>query len=219
MLDLLFPYQIYCERGTSLDFLAEPITAVTNLIIIITAYFVFKLLKQHGKLNTPFILFPVFLFFAGVGSLLWHTIPNQVTLLIDSITVICLLLAIALVYFKQIFGSYSKSLFVAIIGTTVAVIPLLFITEPSATFRNLLSLTVFLIITVIGYFRHGKVILGIITPALILMVSIIFREIDMAICNIIPFGTHALWHVFNSLATYLFVVFLIKLESSVERNS
>ncbi len=40
-----------------------------------------------------------------------------------------------------------------------------------------------------------------------------FRTIDLEMCEVIPFGTHFLWHVFLGLAAYLGVRFLSYLET------
>jgi hypothetical protein len=34
-------------------------------------------------------------------------------------------------------------------------------------------------------------------------VSLVFRSIDMAVCDAMPLGTHFLWHSLNGLALYL----------------
>jgi hypothetical protein len=36
-----------------------------------------------------------------------------------------------------------------------------------------------------------------------LAVSLVFRSIDMAVCDAVPLGTHFLWHSLNGLALYL----------------
>ena len=66
----------YCERN-SLHFLAEPLNFFTNLLFLAFSILLIKNKKISNK-SLPIILFGI-----GVGSMLFHSIPNNLTALID----------------------------------------------------------------------------------------------------------------------------------------
>ena len=66
----------YCERN-SLHFLAEPLNFFTNLLFVAFSILLIKNKKISNK-SLPIILFGI-----GVGSMLFHSIPNNLTAFID----------------------------------------------------------------------------------------------------------------------------------------
>ena len=66
----------YCERN-NLDFLAEPLNFFTNMFFLF-----FAILLFYNK-NITNKRFAIILFGIGVGSMLYHSIPNKITALID----------------------------------------------------------------------------------------------------------------------------------------
>ena len=39
-------------------------------------------------------------------------------------------------------------------------------------------------------------------------ISILFRTIDNFLCNYILYGTHFIWHIFNSLVLYYLIIYI-----------
>ena len=68
----------YCERN-DLSLLAEPLNLFTNILFLFFSILLFfdKTIKNK---NFAFILFGI-----GIGSMLYHSIPNSFTALVDII--------------------------------------------------------------------------------------------------------------------------------------
>jgi hypothetical protein len=47
----------------------------------------------------------------------------------------------------------------------------------------------------------------------------VFRSIDLMTCDLIPFGTHFLWHLGLSTAAYLGIVLLVRMKKHPSTSS
>ena len=84
----------YCERN-SLHFLAEPLNFFTNLLFLAFSILLIKNKKISNK-SLPIILFGI-----GVGSMLFHSIPNNITAFIDVFFIILFIFFFLIqLYFK-----------------------------------------------------------------------------------------------------------------------
>ena len=78
------PYTEYCERQGNSAWSAEPVNAVTTIALLISAYYIFKLLKKKNKINDKkFIFLPLLLAASAFGNVIYHTLPNPVAYLAD----------------------------------------------------------------------------------------------------------------------------------------
>lgn len=212
-LSSLFPHTTYCERGDGISIFAEPVTAIANLAILISTFYIYRLLRSEGKLAFPYLLLPLFMLVTGLSSILWHSYPSYTTLILDSLSVVFFLLTAWMIYFQKMLGNYIKALLGVAILLAVTMTPILIFPEffTTATERNILAIVVFIIILILSYFKIGKDVLRLMLPTALFIVAILFREIDMVVCSHFPIGTHFLWHIFNSIAAYFFVYFVLKL--------
>lgn len=63
---------------------------------------------------------------------------------------------------------------------------------------------IMLLILGIYHYRHAQVERSILLKAAgIFAIALLFRTIDLMLCDYIPIGTHFLWHLFNGLLVYL----------------
>src|SRR5262249_50800420 len=76
----------YCERGRDPSFWAEPLNAATNAAFIAAAIAgIVMAVRRPAQLRSPWHWFFVLNFIAiGVGSFLFHTVPNLSTVQADS---------------------------------------------------------------------------------------------------------------------------------------
>ena len=75
----------YCER-TNEQIFNEPINAISNIFFIIVSLSLIKILKKN-KSNNIYYIQPVLIFFIGIGSFLFHLMPNLITLYSDIIPI------------------------------------------------------------------------------------------------------------------------------------
>lgn len=200
----------YCERAGDPAFWAEPLNAVTNAGFLLAALLGFRLLR--GGRDVPLAILAGLAFAIGIGSFLFHTIPNRITVMMDVLPIqgfILLYLGVAL---RRYLGS---PLWVAWLG------PVVFLVASS----GVLSLAGSRALGGgIGYVPALAALFGVAgfaairgdaasrlvaahlaVAGVIFALSLTLRTLDRPLCGAVPFGLHFLWHLLNAsvLATLL----------------
>ena len=92
----------YCER-TAPGLLNEPLNAITNSSFLIAAWFAWFLAHRSGRRLSPGVLTLIWLSVSvGIGSGLWHTLPNGWTLLLDVVPILIFLIAFFWLYMRSV---------------------------------------------------------------------------------------------------------------------
>lgn len=209
------PQTIYCERGFSAGFWAEPINALTNLAFPIVGYLSYKLLKANNIKSNGLLVLPWLLGTVGVGSFFYHTNRNSITLLADSIPIYTFILFTLFLTLKELFQSKIKA--VVILTTFVLVEVLLSMNVPK-DFMNgsIRHITAILFIYAIGWLLNRKYGAKIVPPLVGVVgsyaIAIFFRTADRLVCDIFPVGTHFLWHILTAIAGYFGIMLLVKMK-------
>lgn len=202
-------YPEYCEQ-TIYPLFLEPLNTLSNLAFIISAIFVYKLLKNNRIKNRIYWILFYLIVLVGIGSILWHTFKNPVTLLLDFLPIFLFILISFYLLIKGIIQN-TKITILAIISLVILEV-ILTIALPrnflNGSFRHLANSIVLFVLFFAAYKKYGKLALNIIPIFLIYIAAIFFRSIDLNICTQISMGTHPLWHILNGLNTYLVVRFL-----------
>lgn len=76
----------YCERLDG-GFWAEPLNAVTNAAFLVAALAGFWLWRRQGARDMVTLVLIGLVFAIGIGSFLFHTVPNRWTLLADVVPI------------------------------------------------------------------------------------------------------------------------------------
>ena len=197
---LLAQSDIYCER-TDLTYWSEPINALTNLAFIIGAWIMYQRVKGQGMPLA--VALCVILAGIGLGSYLWHTHATGWGSLAD-------VGAIAVYIFVYLFVAnreYWRMPLVWALVATAGLVPWLVLTFP--IFNNLPFFEIsnaywpiaswILIYGIALRTRLPEVSRGLLIGVSILVVSLILRSVDEAICATVPWGTHWAWHVLNGI--------------------
>jgi hypothetical protein len=202
---MLEPIDAYCER-TSAAYWAEPVNAVTNLAFLIAAYVMWR--RTEGLPLARMMC--VVLAAIGVGSYLFHTHANGLTASMD----VGPILIFILVY---VFAATRDILVLGwrwAAGAVVAFFPYAAVTVPvfSAVMPFLGSSAGYapipvLILSYAAALRNSapETARGMAVGAAILILSLTFRTLDKPLCDLVPFGTHFLWHVLNGLMLALMI--------------
>ena len=193
------PFNNYCERQIT-DFWGEPVNALTNLIFVVLGLtLVFK-----TKTNKYCFYLSIQIIAIGIASFIFHTFANRLGAVLDISSIIVFgmtyIFAVNLCFLN---ASYFSSFLIAtlLIPFSFAVS---FLTMASFGELNGSSWYIsFVILFLIYAFLLRKTcsdfsrVLFYSTPFFV--ISIIFRSIDQAFCNIIPVGTHFIWHIMNGI--------------------
>ncbi len=195
---------IYCER-LSIGLWAEPLNAITNAAFIIAAFCAFLYAKKNDALNFQSFTLVALLILIGLGSTAFHTFATRLTMMMDVIPI--LLYQIAFISMYSLYAmklSWVKTLglFGLFMGSSILSdqIPAHYMNGSLSYAPALLFLTGFA-------FWHYKNVTNekyiLLIAAGVFTISLTFRSVDMALCPIIPMGTHFLWHCFNGTVLYL----------------
>lgn len=188
----------YCER-TDFTYWAEPVNAVTNAAFVIAALIMWR--RTEGMPLGRALC--VVLALIGIGSYLFHTHAQVWSAIADTTPIAAFILLYIFVANRQFWG---LSLLPALLLTGLF-IPYVFVTYP--VFSNLpffeVSAGYWPVPLLIGIYaillrsREPDVSRGLAIGAGILVLSLIFRTLDMPVCGTLPLGTHFLWHILNGI--------------------
>jgi len=201
----------YCER-VGPGFWDEPLNAWTNLAFALAAIGAWLLVERAGgpaRRGTIRAL-PVIIFCIFLGSGAFHTTATRWGGIADTGTIAVYLLYYIVLFVVLYWRVPWRVAWLAapvFIGFTV-------LTALLADFAGLrgpgMYLSALLALVVLGGALHfssdPKVRpYGVQYAAIGLLfgVSLTLRTLDQPLCEVIPFGTHFLWHVFNACVLYL----------------
>lgn len=190
----------YCERVDP-SYWSEPVNAVTNAAFLIAAFIMWR--RVRGQ-DLPLAMGLVVILAAiGVGSYLFHTHATQWAAMAD---VLPILLYILLYIFIANRAYWQLRLWPAL-GLTALFIPYAAATAPvfawlgvgggSAGYAPVPLLI--LIYALLLRNRLPELSKGLAIGAGILILSLVFRTIDMPACHDFPLGTHFMWHILNGV--------------------
>jgi hypothetical protein len=194
---------VYCERvGPGL--LAEPLNAVSNMSFLLAAWAAWVLAKRTGTLSAGVRVLIALAASVGIGSILWHTYPTMLTLILDSVPILIFIIWFIWLYARNVIGMRAP-----FTVASVAAFPLAtFLALPfSGVLHGAFVYVPGLIVTlVLGVFhaterRVARFIL--LAAAGVYLAALFFRTIDNEVCPVLPIGTHFLWHLLIGLVTYL----------------
>ena len=193
----------YCERvGPGL--LAEPLNAVSNISFLLAAWAAWVLAKRTGALSAGVRALIAIAASVGIGSILWHTYPTMLTLILDSVPILIFISWYIWLYARKAIGMRSQfavASVAAFLAGTFLVIPYSDVLHGAFVYVPGLIVTL-----VLGVFhaterRVARFIL--LAAAGVYLAALFFRTIDNEVCPVLPIGTHFLWHILIGLVTYL----------------
>ena len=190
----------YCER-TDFTYWSEPINAVTNVAFLIAALWMWRRVSGRGMPLAEALC--AILFAIGVGSYLFHTHATAWAALADVAPIALFILTYIYAANRHFWGMGKGKAALA----TAAFLPYAALTVPAFAALPFFAVSaaywpVPLLIALYAaalWGRHPATGRGLALGAGILVVSLVLRSIDEAVCPALPLGTHFLWHVLNGL--------------------
>src|SRR3712207_3454740 len=93
----------YCERvGPGL--LAEPLNAVSNVSFLLAAWAAWVLAKRTGTPSAGVRVLIALAASVGIGSILWHTYPTALTLILDIVPILIFVIWFIWLYARNVIG-------------------------------------------------------------------------------------------------------------------
>lgn len=199
----------YCERLDA-GFWAEPFNAVTNAAFLVAALAALLLWRRAGGRDYLVLVLILLVFAIGIGSFLFHTMPNGWTVLADVVPIQLFAFGYFAFALRRYFGTSGLvtaagtlaffGLALALSWAGRAVLP-----APASGSAGYAAFVLGLIGMAAALPRgpdlsRQKKLLALAGAAF--AVSLTMRSIDFAVCAGLPLGTHWLWHLLNALVLY-----------------
>ena len=140
----------------------------------------------------------------GIGSILWHTYPTMLMLILDIVPILLFIMWFIWLYTRNVIR--MRPLFaVASVG---AFLLLTFLAFPFADVLHgaLLYAPGLVVTLVLGLFHAIERTVArftLLAAAGVYLAALLFRTIDNEVCSVLPIGTHFLWHLLIGFVTYL----------------
>lgn len=196
------PVDLYCER-TDPSFWAEPVNAITNASFLIAALAAFWQWRRDGGRDIPVLLLIVLTAVIGIGSFIFHTVATRGAALFDTVPIAVFIYGYLFFALRRFFGLsllLSLILLVAFIAFSYAEAAIV----PRGTLNGSHAYLPALAATfVVGFLAKRPAKPFILAAGVTIAVSLIFRSVDIVVCDALPLGTHFLWHSLNGLGLYL----------------
>ncbi len=190
----------YCERIDP-SLWAEPLNAISNLAFILAALVMWLRTRNQGMPLAVWLC--VVLAAIGVFSGAFHTWAVVGTAVLDSLSI----LVFILLYIFAANRDYWHLSFWPALGVTALFFPYAAALVPvfqlvpglggSAAYGPVPLLI--LIYSFLLRHRAPETARGMALGAVILVVSLTFRTLDLPLCSVWPSGTHIAWHLLNGL--------------------
>lgn len=192
----------YCERAGNPAIWAEPFNAVTNLAFIIAAMLVWRTLRRvPGSKRVDLYLLAAALTAIGIGSGLWHTYARQETMLADVIPIALFINIYLLSALRRLFGlTWLKTILLWVLYQAIGMLAQ-FTLPPDTLHGTMMYIPTWgaLAVMSLALYRqsspYGSVFLRVLG---VWTLSLIFRTVDLEVCDTVPIGTHFLWHSLNA---------------------
>ncbi|KQT43045.1 hypothetical protein ASG43_16080 [Aureimonas sp. Leaf454] len=213
------PIDAYCERIDA-SFWAEPLNAASNLAFILAAALALRLWRRHDaatgtrrrRRDLASLGLVVLVAAIGVGSFLFHTFADRWSVLADVVPIGIFIYAALALVLRRLAG-WSR--LQALLGTLVFAALSLVVeraAEPhlggSAAYLPALAALVAVGAGLIATRRpEGRRILG---AGCVFAVSLTLRTLDGPLCDMVPAGTHFLWHILNAATLGLILTAVIR---------
>ena len=193
----------YCER-VGMGILAEPLNAFSNVSFLLAAWAAWVLARRTGALSAGVGALILLGASVGVGSILWHTVPNMLTLILDSVPILVFIMWYVWLYARNVAGmrpSFAAASAVAFLVATLLAFPLSGVLHGAPVYTP--GLVVTLVLGVFHARERTAARFALLAAAGVYLAALFFRTIDNEVCPVLPIGTHFIWHLLIGLVTYL----------------
>lgn len=177
--------------------LAEPLNAITNLGFLWAALRAWRGAERRADLR----MLAALLAAIGLGSGLFHTLASPLAQLCDVIPIALLQLLYLHLYLRRVVGLGAGASGAWLL---VYVLALAAASRTGAMLNGSLAYgpaaLALLILGVVHY--HLRARSDVLIAALLFIVSLTARSVDLTLCPQWPLGTHFLWHLLNAAMLY-----------------
>jgi hypothetical protein len=211
-----------CERDHGGMF-AEPFNVLSSFAFLFVAVAIYRHYHRHEDIQRHWIwdihALTFITFMIGINSIIFHAFPNPITELADTITIVLFII----LYFWSVLFRIGRTTFFQALICFVAFVGFSHILVhqfPRALNDSIGYLSSMIALIMIAVHLHLKARPSsshFLFAAIIGVVSLSCRVIDRELCDILPMGTHFLWHTLNATLIYILLKQLVRNVNRVAR--
>jgi len=195
----------YCERMGP-EFWAEPLNALTNLSFFLAAAWGFSQAKSPDQTFARQL--SALCAIVGIGSFLFHTFANSWTHLLDLLPIFIFTIVFVNFTFRSVLGLTALVSVSLVVLLIILMAGLEFGTPKSLLNGSVLYLPILALLVVVSLLLRLRQsaqapLYGTITA--IFFISLVARTLDHELCDVVPTGTHFIWHLLNGLCLGLMI--------------
>lgn len=218
---LLDSLDLYCER-TDIGILAEPFNAITNMAFLVAAAYLHLLYRDRYYKDKQAWNLIVLVAAIGFGSGIFHIFANRFTMFLDVIPIGMFVFYYLWVVMQRFLHFNRLKVFFLILcfaasAWLMQLIPTPYNLNNSAVYLPCLAAIIYLGLRMKAI-KHDSAETFFIA-ATWFAVSLFFRIIDIALCDITFIGTHFIWHMCNSFVLVLLTRLVIEHPLLTLRNN
>ncbi len=187
---------LYCERAGP-GLLAEPLNTLSNLAFLWAAALAWRRADSHRDQS----LLAALLAAIGLGSLLFHLLATPLAQLCDVLPIALFQLSYLYLYLRRVaeLGRGVSGGWLLIYVTALAAASLV-PTMLNGSLAYAPAALALLILAAVHFPLRAR--LDVLGAALVFLVSLGARTVDLMLCAQWPYGTHFLWHLLNAAMLY-----------------
>jgi len=204
-----------CERHSD-SLIGEPLNTLSNGFFIIVAILIYRYYHRHPDLRGKWIwdihALTFLTFTIGVCSTIFHMHPTPTTELMDIIPIVMFIM----LFFTSIIIRIGKTntfqtiiCLMAFVGSTHILVSQ-FPDALNDSIGYLSTMTALVVIAIYLNMLRRPSSHQFLLAALLGVVSLFFRATDNAICELVPTGSHFLWHSCNAAVIYILMKQVIR---------
>ncbi len=193
---------LYCEQGL-INRLFEPFNSLSNLFFVLSAILLFLYFQKKKVTDFKSKLFIGLILAIGLGSLIWHIVPTEVTFFLDVIPIAFFLIIYLFFLLQRIVKQRRIAMFIMAVYLLVVVLGFIIFPVPFSSYGGIYIATLLLLggTVITAYFKNVLFKqTGIIF--VLFLLAFIIRQLDLTLCSLFPFGTHFVWHMINAFIAY-----------------
>ncbi len=211
------PY--YCETALNAlgTFPAEPVNTLTSFAPVLFGILALIYLLRGRHTDGVAWTLAVLTVLTGLGSVAWHSMRTEFTLLIDWLPGAVYFVIVAFFWARHVGGRYVGLALLVALSALAFLVPFHVIQSYRVViFAAIILIAVALVVATWVTRRAAFAWTAAMIGAAI--VALTFRTLDLNVCNTIPVGTHFLWHLFLGLAAYAGVRMMVLLRARPARG-
>ena len=210
-MDLWRSVDLYCER-TDPGYWSEPVNALSNVAFLIAAALIVRHCRVRGPVPPDALLLAALVALVGVGSFFFHTFATVWAGWLDGIFILAFIYVFLARFLARVPRWGWKGIAAGLAGYWLFArgVTMSFPAEAlNGSFAYFPALFALVGLAVWSGARNdpgtGRLALG----ASLFAVSLVFRTVDLTLCDALPIGTHGAWHCLNAAVLWLVATGLV----------